>query len=867
YADITFSGAGIEPLTLRNIPSGADLGDIVLNQDPGIVQGYLQRISDTDAFIRNVLRHANLRNNNLAAPEHLRTTAEITAVDRSNDLGGFVTVLFDTTTTDAVIGVYANVTNNPTTASVVRAVPRDSLLRIGNRSAVDVPAGAASQYYWVQYANSLHGPNVAVPVDNSTPLRADLNGNGQIDILDIAIIAQIFATSAEYDPAADLNNDGEINVLDIAEIATVFGRSVVRDPNEGYIIGVVRDSGTGNRVIPGAVTQFGSAIDTTDTQGRYLLRLGQGSAHALTITHPNYQTWQSAVFPAGNTVLDARLSQLPQNTAPHYAGGLRDTTITAGDTLRIGLQRFFSDAETAADALQYGASTDKLLVNGATAVWMPTQADTLRNVRFTATDAGGLSAESDPIQLAAARRNTAPQYLGGLADRVVMAGDTMRWDLTQFFADAETAKELLRYAVNTSRIALNGATALWMPTKPDTLKDVRFTATDAENLSVLSPLIQLRSTGINTAAIAAQSYFEDSTATFSVQNSFVPVGVAVERYEAAGFTNIAVTVNPQGSVTVRSKTRDFTGTETGVLRAYYGSKHVELPLEIRIMPLSDVRATLMSIVGIAGAPEQRTAGIVEAAGQQYATAGTIDLQLPPGTHNLRVYGTANGARNTYVNSIFTLANGEDFRMDTVRVCTLPDTGWGMDTSQYKALIREGATVGGYLKPFDYSQMRYLFLRKHPSYPAFTDAELNFIINDILKQRIFARTGLSYPIQILEQNDPIPLPGKRYGVVLVVKADRFTYGTNDYTGDGIRDEGSVTLGDIDEFNADPIMAELCGPFMPEEVNTNFPSIFYRTSFYSQLQRGDMPIFPFMLSIARIMQTGYGGVHVDKALGVN
>jgi len=209
-------------------------------------------------------------------------------------------------------------------------------------------------------------------------------------------------------------------------------------------------------------------------------------------------------------------------------------------------------------------------------------------------------------------------------------------------------------------------------------------------------------------------------------------------------------------------------------------------------------------------------------------------------------------------------------MDTVRVCALPDTGWGMTAEQFRGLVREGATKNkdGYIVPFDFPRMEYVFVRKSPRYPnAFTQDELDFVINDVLKQRMFARIGLSYPpVRILEENQPIPPAGQRYGIVLVLKETDFTFGGSDRNGDGINDEGFASLADglIKESHVDQIMAELGGPFMPEEVNTNYRSVFYRSSFYPTLQRGDPPAMLVIPYALQVMRAGYGKVHVDKAL---
>jgi hypothetical protein len=54
----------------------------------------------------------------------------------------------------------------------------------------------------------------------------DLNGDGKVDILDMAIFAVAFGSNPEsprWNPKADLNHDGKVNILDGVMIAKSFG--------------------------------------------------------------------------------------------------------------------------------------------------------------------------------------------------------------------------------------------------------------------------------------------------------------------------------------------------------------------------------------------------------------------------------------------------------------------------------------------------------------------------------------------------------------------------------------------------------------------------------------------------------------------
>jgi len=69
---------------------------------------------------------------------------------------------------------------------------------------------------------------VVSPAFNS-PMSTDLDGNGKVDILDIAIVAMAFGTKSEdpnYNPVADLAEPyGEINIADIAKVARDYGKT------------------------------------------------------------------------------------------------------------------------------------------------------------------------------------------------------------------------------------------------------------------------------------------------------------------------------------------------------------------------------------------------------------------------------------------------------------------------------------------------------------------------------------------------------------------------------------------------------------------------------------------------------------------
>jgi hypothetical protein len=63
-----------------------------------------------------------------------------------------------------------------------------------------------------------------------TPLTTDLNNDGGVDIVDVAIAASAFGTEpgdSRWREEADMDGDDEINILDLAKIAMDFGRTSI----------------------------------------------------------------------------------------------------------------------------------------------------------------------------------------------------------------------------------------------------------------------------------------------------------------------------------------------------------------------------------------------------------------------------------------------------------------------------------------------------------------------------------------------------------------------------------------------------------------------------------------------------------------
>ena len=69
-------------------------------------------------------------------------------------------------------------------------------------------------------------PNLQPLVDES--LSTDVNGDGEVNILDLVSVASNFGEPvSDENAAADVNGDGKINILDLVRIAQDFGKSTV----------------------------------------------------------------------------------------------------------------------------------------------------------------------------------------------------------------------------------------------------------------------------------------------------------------------------------------------------------------------------------------------------------------------------------------------------------------------------------------------------------------------------------------------------------------------------------------------------------------------------------------------------------------
>ena len=87
----------------------------------------------------------------------------------------------------------------------------------------DVPCGT---YTLTAVATIPTGSSVFSDGNITVRLMGDVNGDGRVDLRDIALVARAFGStpgSPNWNPAADLNGDGIVNMQDIALVARHFG--------------------------------------------------------------------------------------------------------------------------------------------------------------------------------------------------------------------------------------------------------------------------------------------------------------------------------------------------------------------------------------------------------------------------------------------------------------------------------------------------------------------------------------------------------------------------------------------------------------------------------------------------------------------
>ncbi len=74
-------------------------------------------------------------------------------------------------------------------------------------------------------AISSEGPQIVITVEESAFSTSDVNRDGQVNVLDLILVAQLLGSTTSGDSRADVNGDGTINVLDLIVVAQHLGES------------------------------------------------------------------------------------------------------------------------------------------------------------------------------------------------------------------------------------------------------------------------------------------------------------------------------------------------------------------------------------------------------------------------------------------------------------------------------------------------------------------------------------------------------------------------------------------------------------------------------------------------------------------
>jgi 6-phosphogluconolactonase (cycloisomerase 2 family) len=179
---------------------------------------------------RSVIAQFALRSD-ITAPA---VPTQLRAVDTPGDTGGSVTLTFhaDQNPADAGITSYRIYSAEHDVWSDAELLTTVTSWTVGTDNRVSLAAAVGDSlgtlYFWVRaetdgVLSDPTNPNKARPINNESVVQADVDGNGEVDIWDVAVLAEVFGNEEEYDPALDLNADGLIDIWDIAVIAGNWG--------------------------------------------------------------------------------------------------------------------------------------------------------------------------------------------------------------------------------------------------------------------------------------------------------------------------------------------------------------------------------------------------------------------------------------------------------------------------------------------------------------------------------------------------------------------------------------------------------------------------------------------------------------------
>lgn len=150
-----------------------------------------------------------------------------------------------TIASDTIVYIDVTVENQGQTIETFDVTAYYDSTPIETRTVIDLTEGASTVITLTWDTNTVPKGNYTISVTATTmpgetdiadntytdgwvfkTIEGDVNGDGQVNILDIAQVALAFGTKRgdpKWDSNADINNDDEINILDISIVAIHFG--------------------------------------------------------------------------------------------------------------------------------------------------------------------------------------------------------------------------------------------------------------------------------------------------------------------------------------------------------------------------------------------------------------------------------------------------------------------------------------------------------------------------------------------------------------------------------------------------------------------------------------------------------------------
>jgi len=461
--------------------------------------------------------------------------------------------------------------------------------------------------------------------------------------------------------------------------------------------------------------------------------------------------------------------------------------------------------------------------------------------------------------------NQAPVFRTALNDTTVNEGDTLAFDIKGITYDANSDSLVFSFE-NNQRLRLVNSGDGYFRFAADSIGsgNIVFTASDKEFAAKDS--VNVNVSGVKTKPINPVIYNEDElfANALNVRDYFTAHGVAIDRYEAVGFNNVNVEITESGQVNLSNKTRDFNGTETGKIRAYYNNKFVEAPLEVRVNAMTDVRGVHRHIYpDTLGKKAKITIDGIE---HETDINGNFDVQAAPkGSYTITARTFDNGNPTGYIRTVNVITD-KDTTFDIFSV-PYPTT---VSADTFKAFIEEGNTRRsgvqndlGYIKFYNEGDMKYVIMMNSPDGSQYnlTSADQDFLEN-VIRTKIFDALGFTMPIEKKDASYTLPPLQERRNTYHVAGSYTFTFGGQIENNSIISCSGTVYAHNVNNYYIDQITEELVsGIFMPFEVGHSISkekSLLHRSSQLTELQEVD--------KMAYWLCRKFKGQHIDNVLKI-